>query len=129
MDILYVDDDEDDRLIFIDVIKQVGEIATVSTFTSGLEILAHLNSTETTPRLIFIDINMPVMGGYECAAKIREMTRFNHSTIVMFSTTFYTGDIQKMRERNIKFLTKAAHFDEMFQSIKNLISNTGQENL
>jgi len=70
--ILVVDDDAVSRAVISAVLTQ--NDFTVTPVSDGVQALAELNITEP-PRIIILDIEMPVMNGYETCRKIR--TRFD----------------------------------------------------
>ncbi len=69
--ILIVDDKIENRLMLADLLKNIG--FEVNEAENGLKCLEKLD--ELKPGLIFMDLIMPEMNGFECTAKIRE----NHS--------------------------------------------------
>ena len=65
--ILLVDDDEDDRQIFTEIVCDVDPDAGVEYAENGLEMIAMLNklTDENLPGMIILDQNMPRMTGKE----------------------------------------------------------------
>lgn len=62
-----VDDNRFDRLICDRIVKRVAPTLKINEFKSGREILDYLSSASFSANkiLIFLDINMPEMNGYE----------------------------------------------------------------
>ena len=71
--IIYVDDDTDDRFLFKEAIRESVSHADVHTLATGTELLQILRSNSQLPTAIFLDVNMPVMNGFECLSRIREI--------------------------------------------------------
>ena len=88
MVILYADDDEDDREIFVEILKNIDEGIRLVQAEDGFHTLTILDSIDL-PDIIFLDINMPVLNGYETLAEIRKDKRFSQVKVVMFSTAIY----------------------------------------
>jgi len=82
------DDDDDDQDIFIKVMAEASAEILVSTAKNGKEVLTMLNGAETLPDLIFLDLNMPVMGGLACLKEIRANYRYNSILVFIYSTSY-----------------------------------------
>jgi CheY-like chemotaxis protein len=96
--ILLVDDDQDCRQLIRDAIEQGKFDNPVFEVSSGEEAIAYLKREkpfEDAPRpgLIYLDIEMPGMGGQETLKTIRKDPRFADIAVVMM--TGVTDDNQK----------------------------------
>ncbi|MER3465187.1 MAG: response regulator, partial [Chitinophagaceae bacterium] len=80
--LLFVDDDEDDFLIFAEALKEINAEVQV-TYLSGFDQLKNLNRSDFD--LIFLDINMPAVNGIECLKRLKE-TNLKNLPVVMYST-------------------------------------------
>jgi CheY-like chemotaxis protein len=90
--ILIIDDDEINNLICTKVIKDYSPIATVDSVTSGSKGLDYLNdvmqnSAEELPDLIFLDINMPAMNGWDFIREYRKINSSMNKEIKLFVLT------------------------------------------
>ena len=70
--ILLIDDDEDDHLYFKDAINSINPCLTIDTATNGKDAFDRLKESKTLPDIIFLDLNMPVMNGYEFLVYIKK---------------------------------------------------------
>lgn len=93
--ILLADDDEDDRDIFTKVMAETSAEVVVSTAKNGKEALNMLNGMETLPDLIFLDLNMPVMGGLACLKEIRANHRYKDILVFIYSTSYNEVHVQE----------------------------------
>jgi len=62
--IMLVDDDRNDNYFHERTIRKINPEAIVIVRTTGIEAMDYLNSGETKPDLILLDINMPVWDGW-----------------------------------------------------------------
>lgn len=75
-----VDDDEDTRLCFQDILQSSGAFEFVGGFSSGAEAIAGL--PRLRPDLILMDIQLPDRNGIECAKRLRQILPFLKIIIV-----------------------------------------------
>ena len=78
--ILIADYDEDDIFFATRALKKGGVVAPVLTCANGRELVALLRDLldkpdATLPRVVFLDIKMPEMGGFEALKWIRNEQR------------------------------------------------------
>jgi CheY-like chemotaxis protein len=107
--ILLVDDDADDQFIFKDALSEINEQVQCITASNGLEALEILNSCNPRPTLIFLDLNMPLMNGFECLEQIQE--KFKEIPVVIFTTSDNPSDRRRTKEAGAKFFfTKTSDF-------------------
>ena len=86
--ILLVDDDEDDRQIFTEIVCDVDNDAMVEYAENGLEMIAQLNKMpdDELPGMIILDQNMPRMTGKESLIFLKESPRFQQIPTIVYST-------------------------------------------
>lgn len=70
--IIIIEDDEDDREVYMACIKAVGITNELRFFTGGKEALDYLLNTEEQPFAILSDINLPGMNGLELKKQIQD---------------------------------------------------------
>ena len=109
------DDDPDDREIFSDVCADVDKDLKVMLFKNGKELLDHLNNpSANVPGILFLDINMPVIDGFECLRLIRSKTEFNQLCIIVYSTSVNSADVSKARNLGADgFLQKPSSYGNL----------------
>ena len=67
--ILVVDDDLDLRECVVDLLRAEGYV--VAQASNGQEALHHLRSGGPPPRLVLLDLSMPVMDGWQCHRELQ----------------------------------------------------------
>jgi len=84
----HVDDDPDDIDIYKLMISEAAPMVTLNTFTSSIALIRSLNRLEQIPRLILIDLNMPVMDGLTCLRHVQILPHIKEFTrLVILSTS------------------------------------------
>jgi CheY-like chemotaxis protein len=98
--ILLIDDDPDDNFLHQLVIEESQLSQHVKVAENGPEALAYLNRTEEAgyihPDVIFLDINMPGMNGFEFLREYEKLPKPQQPTVVlMMLTTSLNPDDEK----------------------------------
>ncbi len=90
--ILVVEDNIDNRRILVYRLRRIGEFDIIEA-DNGLEAV---NATEReSPDLIFMDLKMPVMDGWEATKRIRESAIGRSIPIIALTAQAMAGDEQK----------------------------------
>jgi CheY-like chemotaxis protein len=82
-DVLVVDDEEDIRATLLEILE--GEGYTTAGATNGLEALELLRTSATAPRLILLDLMMPVMDGWEFLTRIDDDSQLHRIPVALMS--------------------------------------------
>jgi CheY-like chemotaxis protein len=90
--ILVVEDNEDNRRILVYRLRKIGEFE-IREATNGLEALDQVQ--RDPPHLIFMDLKMPVMDGWEATRRIREMAGGDAVRIIALTAQAMEGDEEK----------------------------------
>ncbi len=82
-----IDDDTDDQEIFCMALKEIDENIECVLANNGEQALLKLQQDpEFKPDFIFIDLNMPLMDGFECLQQIKKLDHLKDLEIFMYST-------------------------------------------
>lgn len=100
MNILLVEDDEVDRMLFHRALKKAGATCRVIDASDGAEALELLQALvgdeekagEATKTVVVTDINMPRMNGHEFMAAVREDPDLANSIVFVYSTSATSED-------------------------------------
>ncbi|RYF89999.1 MAG: response regulator [Chitinophagaceae bacterium] len=114
LNFLLVDDDNDDTFLFKEVVDQISTPITLHTAGDGLQALQKLETMQVLPDLIFLDLNMPSMGGKECLAQLKADENLSGIPVVMYTTSSQSKDIEEtMMNGAAGFITKPTSIKEL----------------
>jgi len=71
LSLLLIDDNEFTRIVVTKVLGNLG-ISSVATAANGAEALAHMDSTDSKPDVLLVDLRMPAMSGLELLERLSD---------------------------------------------------------
>lgn len=125
--ILYADDDEDDRMLVEEALKETPMQNNIQFVEDGEELLDFLNNrgqfedTEKYPKpgLILLDLNMPRMDGREALAEIKADPDLRSIPIIVLTTSHGEDDIQETYNLGVNsYITKPVAYDSLVKIVK-----------
>jgi CheY-like chemotaxis protein len=120
--ILCVDDDEDDASLLESAVATLHEGLVFVKCYGGKEALDFLKETATLPNIILLDVNMPLMNGFECLSHIRGNNRFDGIPVIMLSTSARPKDVEAALELGAhKFFTKPNTYKQIHSMMSEII--------
>lgn len=128
MKVVLVDDDEDDRMFFADALQEIELRTDLKEFHNGQQLLDYLNKDDAEfPQLIFLDLNMPVMDGFECLKKIRSNPELKDLVVAIYSTSSSERDIEEtfINGANV-YINKPNKFEELKKTIGQVVKRNWQ---
>jgi CheY-like chemotaxis protein len=118
--VVFAEDDEDDRILFKDVVEEMDADITVQIVHDGKQLLELLN--QFLPDILFLDLEMPYKNGLQCLLEIRARPSLSQMPIVVFSSTTRPSNIQTACEMGAHlFLIKSSVFSEYKESLKKIL--------
>ncbi len=95
--ILLIDDNPEDNRFHQIIIKQMDITNSIQFAENGLEALEYLkNENQIIPEIIFLDINMPKMNGWEFLEEYKHLTEKQKAkTVIVMLTTSLNPDDEK----------------------------------
>lgn len=121
--ILFADDEENDRFLFLDALKEIKIETKVYTVNDGDELLNYLtNEHNDLPHLLFLDINMPRKNGHECLKEIKTNDKWKDIIIAIFSTSMSEKDIEEtlINGANV-YINKPNSFDKLKEVVNRVV--------
>ena len=113
-----VDDDTDDAGLFCEALKEVDPSAVCHLASHGEEALEILERVGA-PDIIFLDINMPRMNGWECLAELKTSDAYKDIPVIMYSTSSYQREIDIAKEAGaLCFFTKPDSYKDLKKMLR-----------
>ena len=121
-DLLLVDDNPADLMLAREVFSDHGEHLTVTTCSSGEEALSLLR-TGDKPDVVILDVNMPVMSGFEVLKAIKDDPQLLAIPVVMLSTSSQPGDIARAYTLHASsYMVKSTSFQKFVEQVDAFVS-------
>jgi CheY-like chemotaxis protein len=127
--ILIADDDEDDRDMIRDALKESRLINNLHCVKDGEELMDYLHHRgkfedkikNPLPGLILLDLNMPRMDGREALREIKTNPNLRQIPVVVLTTSQAEEDIFRTYELGVNsFITKPVSFESLVKVMKTI---------
>lgn len=122
--IVIIEDDEDDRALYREVLKELDYENEVIYFQEAEEALTYLTSSDIEPFIILSDINMPKLSGMELREKIHlnEDLKLKCIPYLFFTTSAEQKHVVDAYSKSIQgFFVKPISFDELKRTMGKII--------
>jgi CheY-like chemotaxis protein len=125
--ILLADDDEDDRLMTRDALREARLHNDLQTVVDGVELLEYLRNegayaapgSAPWPGLVLLDLNMPRMDGREALREIKRDPRLRALPVVVLTTSKAEEDIVRTYDLGVNsFISKPVTFFGLVEVMK-----------
>lgn len=124
--ILLADDDSDDTDMFLEALGSINSDIVCHAAVNGSELLAKLDKLEEKPALIFLDLNMPVMDGWQCLKHLKEDQRYSDIPVIMISTSSHKKEMDlAIKLGALCYFVKPYHFNDLKQMLHTITENLG----
>lgn len=129
INILMADDDEDDRLLTLDALKESRVLNNLYCVEDGVELLEFLRregqysdpKDSPRPSLILLDLNMPRMDGREALQEIKSDPALRGIPVVILTTSKEEEDMLRGYDLGCaSYITKPVNFDGLVDLMRAL---------
>lgn len=127
---LLADDDRDDAELFGEALTVIDPPVHFQHVPDGRAVFRFLNNdSNRKPDIIFLDLNMPEMSGWQCLAKLKNDIHLREIPVIMYSTSTNPRDREIAGELGaVGFVTKPSDF-KLLTKILASLSQSSPENL
>lgn len=122
---LLADDDRDDAELFNEALVSLNPPVHFEHVEDGRGVIEFLsNPHNNKPDLIFLDLNMPQMSGWQCLAKLKNDTYLQNIPVVMYSTSSHPRDKEIAVDLGAHgFITKPTDFKVLRRILQGIAGN------
>ncbi|MBD2757482.1 response regulator [Spirosoma validum] len=119
--VILVDDDEDDRFLFQQAFRPYSSNYLLQTLATGPELFQLLEDSLGLPALIILDLNMPLVDGFEVLTWLRSHADYALIPTVILTTSADQTDRQRAQELGAnRFLTKPPTLPDLTKLVAGL---------
>lgn len=124
--IFIVDDDHEDQFILNEYFEDIGVASAVKYFNNGESTISFLDQTKEAsdlPKLIVLDLNMPVLNGTQTLLHLKRSARYKNIPIIIFSTSENDDEKRKCLSYGaVDYVVKPMSWDEGLAIAKQIAS-------
>jgi len=123
--IIIIEDDSDDREIFLEIFQELDLRNEIKFFNDGEDALIYLTDTTIEPFIIFSDINMPRLSGMELREKIHqnEDLRIKSIPYLSFTTSSEQQHVVDASSKSVQgFFVKPNNYTEIKETIQTIVN-------
>lgn len=120
--LLIVDDDRDDQFMLKKILATILPSATIAQAYNGDECLRYLEAhAHALPDLITMDLNMPLVNGFEATEQIKANSAVKHIPVVVLTTSDRGIDkTTAMGSGADDYFVKPVIYEELQQTLKDV---------
>lgn len=119
--VLIIDDDPDDRELFCEAMRVIGDKIKCIEARDGMEGLEILHELTILPDYIFLDRNMPRMDGIECLSEIRKTPAFASIIVTIYSTAAFPDEVTEYKSLGATFMAKPTNYTEFINGLRKIL--------
>lgn len=124
--ILLADDDLDDTEMFCEALEDVNDNIICHCAFNGNEAMKILDGLDQNPELIFLDVNMPIMNGWDCLKLLKSSSRYKDIPVIMISTSSHKKDMDIASGLgSVCYFVKPNDFNDLKKVLHTITSNLG----
>lgn len=120
--VVIADDDEDDRFIIGDLFRQHCPDCVFRFAENGQKLIDLVEASDGPPTaLILLDLNMPVLNGFDTLRYLKGAAHLRHIPVVVLTTSGEPSDVDQSYALGANaFMTKPGDHDDLALMVKRL---------
>jgi CheY-like chemotaxis protein len=122
--LVMIDDDSDDHEIFLMALEEIARSYEVLQFFDCEQALQHFTTPGSQqPGFVFVDINLPRIGGPECISRLQQLGRFNKPRVIIYSSSIPQQWKGKLEQGGFDgFLKKTGSLSDLKEKLAAILS-------
>jgi CheY-like chemotaxis protein len=123
--ILLIDDDRDDAELFKEALSELDASIGFEHYEDSKEGLRTLLERRNgLPDIIFLDINMPLVSGWQCLTEFKKSDHLKDIAVIMFTTSSQPRERELAKELGAEgFITKPSDYKTLKTMLASVIEN------
>lgn len=123
--VMLIDDDRDDAELFKEALSEINSSIVFAYHQDSRAALKQLLDTHSNPPdLIFLDINMPVVSGWQCLTEFKKSEHLKDIAVIMFTTSSQPREKEIAEELGAQgFITKPSDYETLKRLLSSVINN------
>lgn len=119
--IYIADDDDDDQFLLQTALASTGLGCQLKFFGNGEQLLKQLTEENKPPTMVLLDLNMPILDGFQTLVKLRSQVAYETLPVVILTTSNQQSDVQKAYELGANsFITKPHQYADLLRTVQQL---------
>ena len=123
--ILLIDDDRDDAELFKEALSEINSSIGFEHYDDSKLVLQNLIEKQTNlPDLIFLDINMPIIRGWQFLAEFKKREHLKDIPVIMFTTSSQPKEREMAKQLGAAgFVTKPNEYKTLKELLTSVLTN------
>ena len=94
LNVLVIDDDSEDVAMIVSALEEDANVSEIVSLTNGQSVVALLDEGSFRPDIIYLDLNMPKMNGFDVLDAIRSRDLLAKLPIIILTTSHHSADMR-----------------------------------
>lgn len=121
--VLYVEDDRMSRTVMQVLLTEVLAVNKLFVFENSADFLTRVQALDQQPHLIFLDIQVQPLDGYQMLAILREQPAYQQTTIIALTANVMAHDVDQLKAAGFDGLIGKPIMEDVFPQLIDMIVN------
>lgn len=125
--ILFADDDEDDRVLSMELLQEDGLTNEIKFVSNGIELIEHLKASPQQPGLIIVDYQMPKMNGIEALHQMKKENLAVNIPVIFAKSSLNLPEFEILNQwNNLAFIEKPIDSEKLNHALNSIPNQSFQ---